>query len=321
MRTRFVVGNELRHSLTWRNSYEDQASDLAGRFQDDILGTQTGVARPGPYVLVGHSHGGLVSRYMAQNLSDPSKVLGVVSVSSPHGGAYLANFGQGILAGALSVSLTSGGFGCDVAGAYVCNRSGALASSVTAAIGSFLADNAVPVLQEMGTNAAFHNTINGRGDAAFRVAGVQNQIWNRWTLWRLLGDHQQCVQPLFISCDDYSRRYVNAADKTYHHYIDCSVIGGLFGFVWPQSFGVAAGCAKNAGTMIAIDYAYRHLSVGSGTGDGVVPLWSQYFPGAPNVNQILVDDSDSHLGETKSKTTAQGIVIAINRAMGIPLAQ
>lgn len=258
---------------------------------------------------------------MAQNLRDPSKVLGIVSVSSPHGGAYLANLPQAILAGALTVPLFSAEFGCNVAGAYVCTRTGALAGEMIAAIGPILLDNTIPVLQEMGTNAAFHSTINGRGDATFRTAGVQNQIWNRWTLWRILADNQQCVPQPFISCDDYSRRYVNGVDKLYHHYIDCSITSGLLGFIWPPSWSAAAGCAKNAGRLIALDYAYRHLSVGNGTGDGVVPLWSQYFPGAPAVNQILVDDSDSHLGETKSKATAGGIVTALNRVMNVPFAQ
>ena len=50
---------EVRHSLGWSKSYEEQADQLGERFTDDLI------ARPGTYVLIGHSNGGRVSRYMA----------------------------------------------------------------------------------------------------------------------------------------------------------------------------------------------------------------------------------------------------------------
>ena len=314
VRERFRVGNEIRHTLDPKASYEDQAGDLESRFRPDV------VQYPGPYVLVGHSNGGLVNRYMAQQVSDPSLIRGVVTVSSPHAGIYLANITERVLIGALAIPISSYYFGCDMANAFVCSHGAGLATQVVAAVGPILASAAYPVLQEMGTDAAFHNTINGRGDAAYRVAGVQNRAWDRWTMWRLLADFQRCPEG-YIECDAYSRTYVNAIDKNYHHFIKCAVVSGLFGIIFPGARQAAVVCAKNAAFLRVSDAAYKRLTVGSGHGDGVVPEFSQMYPGASPLLQFLVDDSDSHLGETRSRRTSQGVIRAINVGMGIPFDQ
>jgi pimeloyl-ACP methyl ester carboxylesterase len=322
IRARFRVGFELRHSLDSQASYEDQSADLINRFQADISGAESGVPRPGPYVFVAHSNGGLVSRYAAQSLSNPSMIAGVVSVSSPHSGAYLANLSQAMVTAALAVPIVYTRLGCDISGTFVCGRGAQQVAELVAIIGPILLRQGVPVLQEMSTGAPFHSMINSRGDAAYRVAGVQNQIWNRWTMWRLIGDAEGCGDPQpFVSCDGYSRRAVTAIDKNYHHFIVCSVVSGFLGIVWSGARDVARGCASNAAWLRAVDFAYLRLSVGNGTGDGVVPLFSQYYPGAATYYQVLVDDSDSHIGETKSQMTANGIATAINRSVGTPFAQ
>lgn len=314
VRERFRVGNEIRHSLNARASYEDQAADLENRFRSDAA------SYPGPYVLIGHSNGGLINRYMAQQVSDPALIRGVVTVSSPHAGVYLANTTERVLVGVLAIPFSGYFMGCDVANAFVCTHGTNVAGQVALALAPVLASAAFPVLQEMGTNAPFHNTINARGDATYRVAGVQNRVWDRWTMWRLLADYQRCPDG-YVACDDYSRNYVNAVDKNYHHFINCAIVSGILGIVWPGSRRAAAACAKNAAWLKVADEGYKRLTVGNGHGDAVVPEFSQLYPGAPANLQYLVDDSDSHLGETRSRFTARGILNAINTGMGIPFDQ
>jgi hypothetical protein len=50
-----------------------------------------------------------------------------------------------------------------------------------------------------------------------------------------------------------------------------------------------------------------------------VPEHSQIYPGSSV--QVLIDDSNSHIGETRSRRTANGIALAINRAIGTPIVQ
>ena len=114
---------------------------------------------------------------------------------------------------------------------------------------------------------------------------------------------------------------MNAIDKEYHHFIKCAVVSGLFGIIFPGARQAAVVCAKNAAFLRLSDAAYKRLTVGSGHGDGVVPEFSQMYPGASPLLQFLVDDSDSHLGETRSRRTSQGVIRAINVGMGIPFDQ
>ncbi|MCY7379159.1 MAG: hypothetical protein LH467_07480 [Gemmatimonadaceae bacterium] len=314
VRERYRVGSEIRHTLNWRASYEDQSADLQNRIRNDV------VTNPGPYVLVGHSNGGIINRYTAQDLRDASLVRGVVTVSTPHGGVYLANISERVLVGALSVPITGYLLGCDLANAYVCTRGRALAGQAAIALAPILASSAAPVIQEMGTTVPFHSTINGRGDAGYRYAGVRNRVWDRWSLWRLLADSQGCPQG-FFDCDNFSRLFVTDIDKKYHHYIKCAVVSGLLGIVWSGARATARGCATNAAILRVTDAAYKRLSVASGHGDAVVPEFSQMYPGAPPNLQFLVDDSDSHLGETRSRRTARGVLNALNIGIGIPFDQ
>jgi hypothetical protein len=69
------------------------------------------------------------------------------------------------------------------------------------------------------------------------------------------------------------------------------------------------------------DEAYKRLSVGSGHGDAVVPEFSQMYPRAPANLQFLIVDSDSHVGETRSRRTSQGVLNASNTGMRIPCDQ
>lgn len=83
LRSRFTVGNEIRHSLVSTDYYENQAATLESRVRNDI-----GNGYPGPYVFLGHSNGGIVSRLSAQTLVNEAGTLqGVITVSSPNDGA------------------------------------------------------------------------------------------------------------------------------------------------------------------------------------------------------------------------------------------
>ncbi|MDB4880672.1 MAG: Palmitoyl protein thioesterase [Gemmatimonadetes bacterium] len=148
---------EVRHSLGWSKSYEEQADQLGERFTDDLI------ARPGTYVLIGHSNGGRVSRYMAQNRGG-ANVRGVVTVSSPHAGAYLANIGQTILTAAVAVPIAHQLFGCDIASTYICSQGAGMAASIGAVVGPYMLQGIIPVTKQTGTNAPFIDTINSRGD-------------------------------------------------------------------------------------------------------------------------------------------------------------
>lgn len=144
-----------------------------------------------------------------------------------------------------------------------------------------------------------------------------DQAWDRWTEWRLYGDFR-CQ--LYTECD--GRHVVAAVDRTYHRYLKCAVIGGIFSFFIPGAGTVAAACGASAANMSALDAIYKRLSVGNDHGDAIVPVHSQLYPGLGSSGQFYVFDSDSHVGVTQStQQTGPGIANAINVRIGVPIAQ
>jgi hypothetical protein len=255
---------------------------------------------------------------MAQNRNG-ANVAGVVTVSSPHAGSYLANIDQARLTAIMAVPAVYLWLGCDISGFNVCGNKQYFAAAIGAVVAPILLQEFVPVTKQMSTRSSFANEINARGDANYRTAGVRNVIWNRWTMWRVLADNQKCDGYQMVDCDAVSATYVRNIDRLYHHFTNCAIVSGLLGIVWSGSRDVARGCALNAGLLLTADWAYKRMSVGSHRGDGVVHEPSQLYPGSSV--QVLVDDSNSHVGVTRSRMTANGIAFALNQALQTPIVQ
>ena len=318
-RLHFTVGNELRFTTSSGQYYETQAGQLG-----DSL-TKYAPSFPGPYVLIGHNNGGLVSRFMAQTLNgDPSLIRGVMSVSSPHGGVPLANLRTEQVAAAVAIP-TAAYIGCSFIGSLACTSMAAMAGygvgSIVGILAPILVQSGNPVLSEMTTNAPFHPFINGRGNPT-TVAGIRNTAWDRWTPVRLFGDNQHC-NGVTIDCGDGGgRNFVHSTDIAYHGAVNCAIVGGLLAIFWHPSATTAFTCGSIAAGMRAIDNQYHAISVGNARGDGVVPEWSQYFPGAASNAQYRADDSDSHLGVTSSgRFTGIQMSNALVASFGVPRTQ
>ena len=316
-RLHFTVGNELRFTTASGQYYEAQAGQLG-----DSL-TKYAPSFPGPYVLIGHSNGGLVSRFTAQNLNgDPSLIRGVMSVSSPHGGLPLANLRGFQVAAAVAIP-TAAYIGCSFVASLACTSMAAMAGygvgSIAGILAPMLIESGNPVLSEMTPDAPFHPYINGRGNPT-TVAGIRNTAWDRWTLVRLFGDKVHCNGVIIDCGDGGGRNFVHSADIAYHVTLDCAIVGGLLAIVWHPSATAAFTCGSIAAGMRAIDNQYHAISVGNARGDGVVPEWSQYFPGTSANRQYWADDSDSHLGVTSSgRYTGIKMKQALNEAFGVPI--
>ncbi len=323
LRSRFTVGNEIRHSLVASDYYENQAADLESRVRTDI-----GNGYPGPYVFIGHSNGGIVSRLSAQTLvNEAGTVRGVITVSSPNDGAPLARVGRAALTAVIALPLIGSKLGCGSISHIVCTTTRNLigGSSATDLSGSDVSElvslldpilGAGRVLGEMTPHDPFYSNLNA-GSEPFPRAAVINQAWDRWTEWRIWGD-ARCR--LYTACD--GRHWVAGVDRTYHRYLKCAVIGGIFSFFIPGAGSVAQACGSSAAALRGLDAGYRRLSVGNDHGDGIVPVTSQRYPNVDNGGQFYVFDSDSHVGVTQSTgQTGRGIANAMHERISVPFAQ
>jgi pimeloyl-ACP methyl ester carboxylesterase len=314
LRGRFRVRNEIRHSLPSTDYYENQASQLEGNIRADAA------SYPGPYSFVGHSNGGIVSRLASQHLVyEGNYVAGVVTVSSPQAGAPLARVGKAALTAALAVPLLASKVACNLVAHIVCTTARDLQGPGYYGLISILGpiiDRTGRVLGEMTPNNSFYGNLNA-GYEPFPRAAVIDQAWDKWTEWRLYGDFR-CR--LYTECD--GRHVVALIDKTYHRYLKCAVIGGIFSFFIPGAGTVAAACALSAANLKGYDLLYKRLSVGSDHGDAVVPVHSQRYPNLDTGGQFYVFDSDSHVGVTQStRQTGPSIATALNQRLFIPFGQ
>jgi pimeloyl-ACP methyl ester carboxylesterase len=290
-----TVTNVVRHTLFWKNTYEDQASQLhvALRSADYIAPD---------VILVGHSNGGMISRYLgrhpgAANESGaayyyaPLPVRGVITIGTPHLGVPAVKY-----AGSLNTLLGVGG---GVAAILCWFEQGGGCQQVvritTSGVNRRFAalQTPVPVLNEMWPTDSYHNSFNAQPESFLRY-GIQSYSWRRWQLWRIYGDsycysNATCGGPAFVK----------KADRTYHHDVSCSIVG-FFTMRWSR----AAGCAADGAFLMLFDNIYRRFAEpnpidNDNYGDGIVPGWSQRYPNIPGQDQFPVHDGPSHVGETK----------------------
>jgi hypothetical protein len=271
-------------STAWAQTYESQAGELS-----DIVGGSFGSS---PVVLVGHSNGGLISRYLAeQQFPSQANVAGVIAIGSPHWGTPLANAGS-----AVNRLLGVGGFASFLLCHVTDNQGGCLnlMNAVSSGVGNIFvqATAPIPILSEMHWHDAYHTTFNATGEG-FQRFGIASQMWTKWIFWRQYGD-TFCYED--SQCGGSAQ--VAKIDKIYHHDITCSIISGLF-----FNISGSAKCAGDAAFLRAFDSLFQGYVKGPGEaysalGDGVVPQSSQTYPNIPAPNLFVVTDGPNHLGET-----------------------
>jgi pimeloyl-ACP methyl ester carboxylesterase len=298
IRNDMAVSKTIARSLSWDQSYENQAANL-----HYLLRSQEYL--PGPVILIGHSNGGMVSRYLGRHpaaynetgvaLGYPAlDIRGVITIGTPHVGAPSARYARD-----LAYLIGFGGAAARVVCAFVngagCARFGQLYGSTFNTYVNRLY-SPIPVLSEMQPNDSYHANFNAALESFDRF-GIQSYAWERWRAWGLWGDLSACYPE--SNCG--GRAQVKKTDRIYHHDISCAIVG-----IFTMRWAAAAGCALDAAFLNLVDgLTRRFLSPGEKASDGIVPRSSQLYPGLPPDFQYQIDDGDSHVGETKSRLTGR----------------
>ncbi len=291
-------GTITRKTTDWRETYENQAGRLYSRLYNENY-----IPYRAPVILVGHSNGGMIARYLARNPVNYN-ITGVVTIGTPHKGAPAARhlrtlavlFGWGPYPAAAI---------CPVFGMAGCTHFGALALQPISAYWRSLW-NPVPVLNEMQPNSSYHASFNAQPEA-FRRYGIESYIWQHWAIWKENGD-MKCYPE--ESCGGYKE--VKKTDRIYHHDISCSIVG-IFTVNWGKAFK----CGLDAGFLKAIDGLYNKYTRDGDT-DGIVPKYSQLYPNIPFTDQYEIYDGPSHTGETKAMVVRARLETILSTRLGIP---
>lgn len=239
-------------------------------------------AWPGYYVFVGHSQGGLISRFVYQYAAGytPGGMLGlplagVVTIGTPHEGAPIATLAP-ILQRALLASLNDER-ARDCTGAlnmagecYVVDRLGAYVE------GDLQAMAQAPALSELQPGSGFLSALS-RGSEVFHRANISSYADPRWVMFRLAGDSPLVCAPLDPSCNGGG--FAAAVEQTYNALRQCSVVAPWMRLL-PLLVGAARQCGAAYAALDRLDLAWRQATQGSdATTDGIVPGASQHSNG------------------------------------------
>lgn len=247
----------------------------------------------GGFVVVGHSQGGLVSRYTAQRFAAQGKghlIEGVVSLGTPHHGALLArNLKQGGLDWTYRLYGVAGKCGTQFLDAschistYVTQKflDGWLTGMMNAFAGA---------TQDLQPSSSSINHLNSQPEGFARY-GIQHYPKKRWMLMRLAGDLGDHVN---------GPDWVRWTEWAYQGLRVCNYASIFFGQLQLTQI-----CGSAHRSMDTVDRAYDRLTAPGMHSDGIVHGPSQVYPNA--VENFAIPGGESHVGETKSKHTRENM--------------
>ena len=307
----FTFGNEVVTSLTATAPLSDQGENLENIIQQ---------AGGNQYILIGHSQGGLISRYAAQYFQGSSTannaVEGVITVDTPHLGADLTLTGPEAIGYGVEKLANSlyGDFGCVTPGDnYGCYISDLIYVGATELAQSALSQ--VGALNDLTPGSTFLTQLNAAPEN-FQRAAVIGETPQRWLVTRVIdnfvlagpnpddadGERNAAALTEVVYDIVYADLIFSTAEEI--EWIDyCYFCGGIeYGDPYCDS-DFSAEIAQDTAvlnTMDKIDSFYDGLIAPNGDGsDGFVQNTSQFYPSASAV-QYTISGADSHLAATRS---------------------
>lgn len=167
----YPISRSRAFSLESTASVDNQVTDLRQKLQSKVTV---------PQVLIGHSQGGLVARRLGQR--HPELVSSVLTIGTPHLGAYLADLPSELVEDLMFEAMAPGCF-ID----SVCNMIGDWAFEVLVGEVTLGLDRSFPALGNLRTGSPFLQQLNATPEP-FQRASIETAPPSRWNLARMIGD-------------------------------------------------------------------------------------------------------------------------------------
>jgi pimeloyl-ACP methyl ester carboxylesterase len=306
----FRFANELVPSLS-------SLSPLAS--QGGALISDINAAGGSGYILLGHSQGGLISRYAAQQYqaANPSQAIvkGVLTLDTPHEGAPLAALPVGFVNDVITGDATAlyDELGC--ASAYD-NFLCYIAALYFTAAGSVVQLGA---LSDLVPGSPFLNSLNSTQEN-FKRAAVIGNTPRRWIEMRIADEF---ILGSVCNPEDYCGERAIALDTevTYDVLVAAFIFAELdcLFFCDDDACSFADELLGILITLDIIDLDYNFISAPDFTNgeDGIVPSPSQNYP-SPTATQISISGADSHIGATKSDLARNALEEGLSQVFQVP---
>lgn len=297
----FLFGTEAVPSLTWYNTLSSQGTALI----DDI--NSAGGAN---YILIGHSQGGVISRYAAQQYQNqnpplnPPAVKGVVTLDSPHQGLPLAIVGSDAIAGGFQAIANSlwDTTGCITPyDNFVCYMAALAYEGGPVVAADWVSSNSS--VGDLTPGSPFLTRLNGTTEN-FIQAGIVSNTPMRWNEMRLLDN----AFFGWAGCNYPDAGCGERAIATYTGYTYDVVEADFLFCIFMELIDSddAADWAAYADYFLNImigmdvmDAFWNAIVSGFSASDAIVPASSQNYPYSSAV-QYPIYGADSHTGATRS---------------------
>jgi len=260
------------------------------------------------WIFVGHSNGGIVSRYLAQTRS-PGFAKSVITINSPHSGA--AGFGN--LAG-LSNRLAP----LMLAYQTIYNRrslgfvQAAVILSDRGLFRSIMNQAGASVIGQMVPNSPFLSGLASRPEGHVRRYAIRSEVPRTWQSVRVICDiraperegvpaGQRCVRDTYRTV-----KRVGIQSAVVGLVAIASAFVPYVNLLSPQLAYAAISSATALALMFAVDVAWQGTMTSFAASDGVVTMASQRWPGA-NAERVI-PTADSHTGSTKSEKVRLALI-------------
>ncbi len=292
----FRFGNEIVPSLSSTSSLSSQGTALVNEI-NSVGGSN--------YILIGHSQGGLISRYAAQQyqIINSATAKGVVTLDTPNQGADIAITGGPVILAGLEFL---GTYLWDVTGCsspddnFVCYLAAVVFFGAPLAADDWY--STLATIQDLTPGSTFLNQLNSYGEN-FPRAGIVAYTPMRWNETRILDDKLFLAAGCYPETGCGERAIAGVTDIVYDEVV------GLFVFCifeeifdpnnadfWAQEalyfFEILIG-------MDAVDGFWNIIVSGLSPSDALVQASSENYPYTSAV-QYPIYGADSHTGATTS---------------------
>ena len=305
----FRFGTELTPSYSSTSSLSSQGTTLV----NDI--TTNGGAG---YILIGHSQGGLISRYAAQyfqthnpNRTSPA-ITGVVSVDTPHKGADLILSGSSLSPDLQYLALLlwywtrcvrPGDNGACFLAWMEYNAGPYIGKGFDIASG-------FPDLKDMTPGSSFLTSLNGYNENFIR-AGIVGNTSQRWNESRLAWDFLAPYDGIEVACDpNYypeggcGERAVATVVGVTYDIVEALLAFAILEEIFDPNGNYIPDILEYSGILFfmnGIDFYWNFVVTGGfyDSSDAIVQSTSQNYPSI-SATQYPINGSDSHVENTHS---------------------
>ena len=318
------IGYDQAHTTDWKAHIDDQANDLANRMSHFST----------PSVVVAHSQGGLIARSLGQ--SRPDLVRGIITIGTPHLGAFLASNAKSAIAERLTNAIVDG---CN--GTQMCELFGQFGYALSTELLTWGIDQTIPVANDDAYQSGLVQRLNASFES-FQRASIQQSVPPRWAIFRLIGDAffsardtigrlggpnlannaqivysaSQMLIDLSLNTRYWTDDYGTGVQCSHRYYRDywppCYDAASYGSYFWVREvWDFVAGILELIGrvmvaSMDRLDFTWADLTTSyydGGATDGFIQYSSQVYPNVPGTFapfRVLAGNRESHAGETAS---------------------